>query len=240
MSIDVTSAVWKRSASTLADRLVMLYIADRCNEDGSGAYPAVATIAKHAGVSERSVQLSVKRLVAMGELEVLPNAGPHGVNVYRILLDGLGGTPSPRHDQPRNVCTPAHPSPRTSRQTPPHILRLDPAHPSPNTSTDTPTETPTPPLPPKGGVEYSEGFEAFWRAYPRKVEKIAAWRRWQKINGAMPIVADIVASVEAHKRSADWLKNNGEFIPYPATWLNKGGWTSELTSGVVKRDRLVV
>ena len=24
-----------------------------------------------------------------------------------------------------------------------------------------------------------------------------------------------------------WLENNGEYIPYPATWLNRKGWKDE-------------
>ena len=28
--------------------------------------------------------------------------------------------------------------------------------------------------------------------------------------------------------SADWLKNNGQYIPYPTTWLNGERWNDEV------------
>jgi len=117
VSIKVMSAVWDRSAATGSDRLVMLYIAERCNDDGGGAYPAVQTIADRCMLTPRSVQAAFKRLTAMGELEIQQGAGPRGTNVYKIILDGLGQMPSPGHEwgevdntpqrlHPRKDCTP--------------------------------------------------------------------------------------------------------------------------------------
>jgi len=30
------------------------------------------------------------------------------------------------------------------------------------------------------------------------------------------------------KKSPEWTKDNGKYIPYPATWLNAKGWEDEL------------
>jgi hypothetical protein len=37
----------------------------------------------------------------------------------------------------------------------------------------------------------------------------------------------MINSLEVAKKSRDWLKENGQYIPYPATWLNAKGWEDE-------------
>jgi hypothetical protein len=78
--------------------------------------------------------------------------------------------------------------------------------------TETETETDTP-----------IGFDIFYEAYPKKVGKPAALKAWkaQKINGECKT---ILADIEAKMVSDKWLKNNGEFIPNPATYLNQRRW----------------
>jgi len=34
----------------------------------------------------------------------------------------------------------------------------------------------------------------------------------------------ILTAIKQSKNSADWQKENGQYIPYPATWLNAKGW----------------
>ena len=41
-------------------------------------------------------------------------------------------------------------------------------------------------------------------------------------------VETLVAAVEAQKASTQWTKDNGQFIPNPATWLNQGRWEDEV------------
>ena len=38
----------------------------------------------------------------------------------------------------------------------------------------------------------------------------------------------ILEKLEALKTTWDWQKKNGQFIPYPATWLNAEGWEDEV------------
>ena len=42
-------------------------------------------------------------------------------------------------------------------------------------------------------------------------------------------IETLLEAIEKKKRSQDWLKDGGQFIPYPATWLNAGGWEDEET-----------
>jgi len=71
------------------------------------------------------------------------------------------------------------------------------------------------------------GFEDFWKAYPRKVAKQDAERAWGKLKPDAELQRLIRASVERHKETRDWRKDGGQYIPYPATWLNGKRWVDE-------------
>lgn len=87
-----------------------------------------------------------------------------------------------------------------------------------------------PPLAADLVANYSADFEAFWSEYPRKVGKEKAYTAWRKRRFSRGMQEAILQAVRAAKKSADWLKDRGEFIPGPATWLNQGRWNDELTS----------
>lgn len=91
-----------------------------------------------------------------------------------------------------------------------------------------------PPMSPKGECA---GFDAFWTAYPRKVGKKRAEKAWGKAKAMRPL-ADILAAIETQKRTAQWLKEGGQFIPHPATWINDGRWADEGTESQAERFRL--
>ena len=82
-----------------------------------------------------------------------------------------------------------------------------------------------PPTPHEKSVE---GFEAFWRLYPKKKSKGAAEKAWGKIKPDSELVARILEGVARAKTCTDWVKEGGKYIPYPATWLNARGWEDEL------------
>ena len=69
-------------------------------------------------------------------------------------------------------------------------------------------------------------FESFWAAYPRKVGKQAAKKAFSKVS--VP-VKTLIDAVNSQKNSEQWRKDNGQYIPNPATWLNQGRWDDVLT-----------
>lgn len=80
-------------------------------------------------------------------------------------------------------------------------------------------------------------FESFWAAYPRKVGKQAAQKAFAKVS--VPIET-LIAAVNRQKKSDQWSKDGGRYIPNPATWLNQGRWEDDLpeseSPSQVKRD----
>jgi hypothetical protein len=71
-------------------------------------------------------------------------------------------------------------------------------------------------------------FDIFWKAYPRRKSKGQAEKVFEKIDPDEQLFKIILTAIEKAKKSVDWQKDNGQFIPYPATWLNARGWEDEL------------
>lgn len=74
----------------------------------------------------------------------------------------------------------------------------------------------------------NERFTRFWKAYPKKVGKGAAEKAWKKIHPTAELFDVIMESVEAAINTEQWTRENGRFIPNPATWLNQRRWEDEL------------
>jgi hypothetical protein len=101
MSVHVFSWVLRHSPVAVSShRLVLLALADRANDDGTGAWPSVATLAREARVSERSVQYALRRLETGGHIA---KTGIHetGTTIYRLLFKVEEGG--------RKICAPAQP-----------------------------------------------------------------------------------------------------------------------------------
>ena len=73
----------------------------------------------------------------------------------------------------------------------------------------------------------SLGFEEFWDAYPRKTGKGEARKIWQKLRPNSELLQQILNAIKQQSTSDQWTKDNGQFIPYPSTWLNQQRWEDE-------------
>lgn len=70
-------------------------------------------------------------------------------------------------------------------------------------------------------------FEAFWKAYPRKVAKANAIKAFSKAKDK-PELKELLAILETHKASDSWQKDGGAYIPHAATWLNGSRWLDQI------------
>jgi hypothetical protein len=84
----------------------------------------------------------------------------------------------------------------------------------------------TPPKSPKGDNAL---FDRFWSAYPRKEAKAVARKAFARHKPDDALLGAMLNAIEKQKRSNQWVKDNGQFIPLPATWLNQERWTDEKT-----------
>jgi hypothetical protein len=74
---------------------------------------------------------------------------------------------------------------------------------------------------------YSQ-FEIFWNEYPKKVAKQDAIKAWNKIQFSDGLFELIINKVKLFRETPDWKKENGQFVPMPATWLNGKRWQDEI------------
>jgi len=77
--------------------------------------------------------------------------------------------------------------------------------------------------------------DEFWPAYPNKKSKataLKAFRRFRKKKPARKNLDSILADLESRRRTPDWTKQNGQFIPMASTYLNQERWDDPLTSNV--------
>ena len=78
------------------------------------------------------------------------------------------------------------------------------------------------------GKGKSNLFDKFYTAYPRHVGRSGAEKAFTKIDMKDDLFEKIMAVLEKWKKCDQWTKDNGQFIPYPATWLNGKRWEDEL------------
>jgi hypothetical protein len=81
------------------------------------------------------------------------------------------------------------------------------------------------------------GFEKFWQAYPYKKNRGRAEKMWvrKKLNDKLP---EILIAIEWQRRSMEWIKDNGQYVPTPSSYLNSKGWLDEPRKNAVKKDKV--
>lgn len=83
------------------------------------------------------------------------------------------------------------------------------------------------PCSPSASGSADDGFDDFWKQYPKKVAKPQALKAWRKIKPTGQILADLMAGLQRQKASIPWLKDSGQYVPHPASWLNGRRWEDE-------------
>jgi len=77
-------------------------------------------------------------------------------------------------------------------------------------------------------VGLADGFSEFWSAYPKRRSKGEALKAWRALKPNEQLRTEILAGLQRAMNSAQWRKDDGQFIPHPATWLRAKGWEDEL------------
>lgn len=69
-----------------------------------------------------------------------------------------------------------------------------------------------------------QNFEAFWKAYPKKIGKTEAKEWWDKLQ---PDLQTVLKALSWQSVQEDWVKDSGKWIPNPAKYLAKGHYEDE-------------
>lgn len=94
---------------------------------------------------------------------------------------------------------------------------------------------PLTPFKEKGG-DAEEYFQKFWVAYPKKIGKAKAKKIFKKLKMTDDLLDKIINALTKQKQSKQWLKENGEYIPHPSTWLNQERW-EDVIEGEMKGEK---
>lgn len=71
-------------------------------------------------------------------------------------------------------------------------------------------------------------FEEFWAVYPRKVNKVNAFKAFKKVCKDRKMLEKLIDAVEKHKKTEQW--KTTKLIPHASTWLNGQRWEDDLSS----------
>jgi len=198
MSIEAVSLVLNNSRATGRAKLVLLGIANHLGDHG--AWPSISTLARYANASERSVKRDIQELVELGELKVELQNAPiktqYKTNLYWITI-GSGVT-----DSASGVTD--------------WVSRGD----SSGKSGVTPVGTQNIILTIKEPSLKSDldSFDTFWNLYPKKVAKADALKAWKQVL-KKKTADEMIGLTKAYSESK---LPDMTYIPYPASWLNKG------------------
>lgn len=210
MSVRTMAAVWERSKHSGTNLLMLLAIADFADDDGM-AFPSVNKLATKCRMSKRNAQDRLRELAESGELTIKKNQGPPPKfpNLFTVNLKHLGV---------KTTAPVQHTSPVQND------VERGEAH-------CAPAVKPTAPKPSYNHQEPpNDSFGRFWNAYPKKMAKGGAQKAWKKLKVAPSFLDTILMAIEKQKQSTNWKKDEGKFIPYPATWLNGRRWEDETVS----------
>ena len=89
---------------------------------------------------------------------------------------------------------------------------------------------------PKGAVSGLYRFDEWYALYPRKTARINAEKAWASLKPTDELIDTMIAALRMQREQPDWTKDNGAFIPHPATWLNGKRWMDELPAGAAQAE----
>ena len=85
-------------------------------------------------------------------------------------------------------------------------------------------------------------FDQFWSIYPKKVDKKGSLRAFKNIKNLKAVFPDIIEAVEVQKKSVQWQKENGQYIPNPTTYIHQERWQSVNEADYIQsaQDKMVM
>jgi Helix-turn-helix domain len=220
MSVEKIAAVLHHAPIGGTAKLLLIGIAN--HEGDGGAWPAMSTLARYAGVTERNAQKMMRRLTEQGMVELVEREGY--TSLYRTLIEcpaGCDRTTSHRltpvaSDTPVAFDTPvgSDTPPGVGSDTPP----LSPATPEPSYNRHMNQTIHT--------LSVQSTFQTFIERYPRKSDKQNAWASWSKMTLSDALKA--LDGLDRWKASEEYPKE-ARYIPYAANWVDRQYWAHEYT-----------
>ena len=100
MSIKVMTAVWEHGPDDKSELLMLLALADHCDDDGH-CYPGMARLARKCRITERGAQKILRRLELDRWISIETGGGRRNCNLYTVhdLNPERGSPPNVVHPE---------------------------------------------------------------------------------------------------------------------------------------------
>lgn len=127
--------------------------------------------------------------------------------------------------QPRSLASLAEVDNAQDNDPDPHVrggeqLPLNGEEPPTGTPSRTPSETPSP----KAASGIDDGFDEFWAAYPRRVQKRDALKAWRQMRREKTPAERIIAGACGYAAYVHAQGKDPEFVKHPGPWLRAAAY----------------
>jgi len=227
-------------------RCVGLAIATYINRGKGEAWMSQETIAARLGATKRGVQKAIDELTNTDQLIVVSGRGRGVTNRYRLAFKKTnGGSPLPHeNDEPTFATSEANDEPgftfveEKRRTAVPEKVNGHSKKGEPPFVQNLLIEPSDEPLTISRKVALYGEFDAWWNHYPKKVDKVDAFKAFAKARKK----ASLDQLIEGARRYAEERRDaDPQYTRGPARWLNAGSWENEPVIGTndtrIRRER---
>lgn len=224
MSYHVEALCDRRKFGSATRKQIVMYLANKASDDGTGIWCSKHTIAKHTELSLATVKRVVREFIAEGILVAtgMRQTSAHGQTVvYRIVLEVVG-TLEPLRPEKGSTATGVTANP--VQPTPPTGVTVNP-RPGSGRPPNNPKNNPMNPPPPRAGAREAEeaDLEKVWEAYPadRRRDRTTCLRRMRE---ALAEVSpdELLAAVRAYAAESEGFTRSK--VSFSDNWLRDGKW----------------
>lgn len=204
MSVKASAWAWEQQVPSTV-KFVLVALADNADDDGV-CWPGQKFVAEKTGLTKRSVNKSVAKLVDLKLIEVQHRHDQVGrpiSNMYQLCVKRVGkGNDVPLYSEPNGQ----------------------------GIGNDVPTESSLRTInEPNTFDEVEIGFQVFYDAYPRHEGRRGAFKAWSTLKPDAVLADTIMLDVERFR------DRERRFIPLPATYLRGRRWEDEQPVAAVAR-----
>ncbi len=72
-----------------------------------------------------------------------------------------------------------------------------------------------------------DSFDKFWRNYPKKAGRKQAFDAFMKLSPDSELLRKMIDVMDLQKKSEQWQRENGRYIPNPSNWIEGRRWEDE-------------
>lgn len=226
MSVEKMAAVLHHAPVRGTAKLLLVGIAN--HEGDGGAWPAMATLATYANVTERNASKMIQVLKEQGLLEVEERLGR--TNIFRTTIE----------------CPPDCDGSTNHRYLPPSLPTPVASDTPVATDTPTPVASDTPPPSPVTGepslnhqknhlTQNAENvFEIFWNIYPKKTNRAAAFDEFERRD----LKWDAIIDGATRYAESEIMDGEERWVKSPANFIRDETWRQRFKPGAAARRRI--